>query len=128
MYRIYRNLHKRNWTVQHKTEKGWRKLDGYKTLTAPEAAFTISEKGRDRVRREGKKYVHAYAEVPSFQPISIHTADPLHWTISYNPYNDLGFSAKVDEEGMITANNLYYADNCVFAADGKIYAQYIYNN
>jgi len=56
--RIYWNLHKGMWSVQcAKT----RKVMGHATqVLVREAAFTVSEAGRQRVLKERKKNVHAF--------------------------------------------------------------------
>lgn len=61
MYRIYRNLHKSEYTVQHYIKGvGWRKLFGAKNISCINVKFKIYESGRQRVISEKKKNVHAF--------------------------------------------------------------------
>ena len=57
---VYRNLHKRCWSVVNRT--GRRLLLGHAgSLALGGAWFSLGAKGRDRVRREKRKNVHAGA-------------------------------------------------------------------
>lgn len=52
---VYWNLHKKCWSVRHKG----RVLFHAHHLRLEDCLFKVSEKGRQRVLSEGKKYVHA---------------------------------------------------------------------
>lgn len=52
---VYWNLHKKCWSVRHKG----RILFHTHNLMLEDCTFKVSEKGRQRVLKEGKKYVHA---------------------------------------------------------------------
>lgn len=133
-FRIYRNLHHKNWTVQAHNGKGWRKLVGLTALWVPgDVEFIIYTTGRDRVRAEGKKYVHAYAEVGVFQLTDVGYNYGLPFDISYNPYNDRGFTATEKEYDEASGGQdplLHRHDNLagtpsggtLFATDGHIYS------
>ena len=56
--KVYKNLTKDTWSIQdYKT----RKVIGYSdTIRLEDAKFIVSQAGRQRVLREGKKYVHAF--------------------------------------------------------------------
>ena len=86
--RVYYNLHKHTFSIQHKTSKGWRVRDYADEVMLKDVTFKVSEAGRQRVIREGRKNVHAYV---------IGTlVDELPETprkITYNPYR---FSSFVD--------------------------------
>lgn len=59
--RVYRNLTRNCWSVQHKVPgKGWRLLKHCDLITLKNAMPIVYESGRQRVINEGKKYVHAY--------------------------------------------------------------------
>ena len=59
--RVYRNLTKRCWSIQHKVPgKGWRLLKHANLVSLDNAFPLIQEAGRQRVIKEGKKYVHAF--------------------------------------------------------------------
>jgi hypothetical protein len=60
--RVYYNLNKSVWSVQHYIpKKGWRVREHLKSLILEDVEFKISEAGRQRVIFEGRKNVHAYA-------------------------------------------------------------------
>ena len=81
--RVYRNLHTGNWSVQtYRTEKnGWRVWKHVNTITLFAAVFKVSEAGRQRVIREGKKHVHAIVE-----GVVVKRAHGGYGRVSYNPY------------------------------------------
>ena len=57
--RMYWNLHKHLWSVQDC--KTGRVTDHVTALTLADAKFVVRPAGREKVRREGKKNVHAFA-------------------------------------------------------------------
>ena len=54
---VYWNLHKNLWSVRHKG----RVISHQGTVCLNNVTFRVQPAGRDRVRREGKKNVHAFA-------------------------------------------------------------------
>ena len=59
--RVYRNLTKRCWSIQlFIPGKGWRLLKHADLVSLDNAFPIVYEAGRQRVIREGKKYVHAF--------------------------------------------------------------------
>lgn len=58
--RVYRNLHREMFSIQAKTDKGWRVAGRAKWVQLFEPQAIVSEAGRQRVLRTGKKNVHAY--------------------------------------------------------------------
>ena len=56
--KVYKNLTRNTWSIQdYKT----RKVIGYSdNIRLENAKFVVSEKTRQRVLKEGKKYVHAF--------------------------------------------------------------------
>lgn len=114
--RVYRNLHKNVWSVQHYiTGTGWRLFDHYDEVKLENVYFHVSPAGRKRVLREKKKNVHAYAQgtkVSSFDAEETH--DPFK--IWYNPYKSgyfqsltgpIGFVERVEftSEGYVLGRN-----------------------
>jgi len=120
-YRIYRNLHHKTWTVQHKVPHvGWRKLESHKAIYVARADFTVSDAGRRRARLEGRKNVHAFAVVEDFWPMEDQSAlgrlmDVMEHTVTYSPFNGRGFTCDA-------MDNIQTANVCLFAWTGKIYA------
>ena len=58
-YRVYWNLHKKVWSLQDRTTG--RVRNHVTSFTLYDAKFVVRPAGRDKVRREGKKNVHAFA-------------------------------------------------------------------
>ena len=81
--RVYRNLTRECWSIQEKTSKGWRVIGHQHHLILKDARFIVSKAGQARVRREGKKYVHAYVEG---ELVSAIERPKSGRTIRYNPY------------------------------------------
>ena len=91
-YRIYRNLHKQTWTVQHYVKGvGWRKFYGAKQIACPfGGTFEVSATGAARAARERRKNVHAFF-LTSYTTSSIirRPAYGMPWTeVTYSPYTD----------------------------------------
>lgn len=119
-YRIYRNLHKKEWTVQNYVPgKGWRKLVGARCLSAPKTTFKVYERGQERVRQEKAKNVHAFALVDHY---TINDWEGLvrldGIVVGYNPYKHDGFY-EVERD----IDNVSAAFDVVFSEDGLIRAQ-----
>jgi hypothetical protein len=58
LVKVYRNLTKNTWSIQ---DAKTRKVIGYAdNIKLKDAKFVVSEKTRQRVLKEGKKYVHAF--------------------------------------------------------------------
>lgn len=121
-YRIYRNLHAKNWTVQHKIPGiGWRKAYGARELYAPSVDFVVSSAGRKRARAEKTKNVHAFAIANEVRPLG---DDDVAWdlfdtphiyVINYTPFDTNGFAA-------LPYANLIGATDCLFRTTGTIAA------
>lgn len=88
-FRVYRNLHRRTFSIQGfvSAKRGWRVIGHGDNFLLRDVTFKVSEAGRQRVLREGRKNVHAFAhgleivyDVPScFQPMQ-------PYPIGYNPF------------------------------------------
>jgi hypothetical protein len=86
--RVYFNLHRKQLSVQSKTDKGWRVWLHADKITLEDVEFKVSEAGRQRVLREKKKNVHAFIEgnlvldgIKKIEPRTL---------VSYNPYLPIG--------------------------------------
>lgn len=105
--RVYRNLHKNCWSIQSKTKKGWRLLRHATAVALADARYIVSQKGRERVLREQKKYVHAYVEGELLTDIhawkddyerdghyvaTVANLPPPNRPVLYNPYINTQFS------------------------------------
>ena len=107
-YRIYRNLHKHCWSIQafdHEYPFGQQGPKGRGRWVVVAHAdevwlrgpikFTVHASGRERVRREGRKYVHAYIEGTDYSDVRPQWAPPssgLWWEqVTYDPYVDNTF-------------------------------------
>lgn len=95
--RVYFNLHRKCFSVQHKTIKGWRLLKHVDNIFLKKVTFHVREAGRQRVLKEKKKNVHAWVE-----------GEEAAWSLAnipvfYNPYKAGNF---VNDRGV-----------AVFAAD-----------
>ena len=96
--RVYYNLNRSVWSVQHYIPgKGWRVREHLDSLVLENVEFKVSEAGRQRVIRESRKNVHAYAigelaARSTMPPLGVLVpADPTH-PISYNPYKGPHFT------------------------------------
>ena len=93
--RVYRNLHTQCYSVQtHIPGVGWRVNRHVDDITLVNAEFKISEAGRQRVRREHRKNVHAYVYGTPTDEVFDWDSHGSGWVrLSYNPYDDYGFQA-----------------------------------
>ena len=101
--RVYWNLHRKVWSVQDR--KTGRVINHAETLTLLNAKFVVRKSGQEKVRREGKKNVHAFAvgtTVPEKEQIS-------QWV--WRQYEGFG--------GRVVTYNPYKNDTFVFADTGE---------
>jgi hypothetical protein len=59
--KVYFNLHKKVWSILHMTPKGWRLWGHSPRVQLANVTWKVSEAGRQRVLRERRKNVHAFA-------------------------------------------------------------------
>jgi hypothetical protein len=114
--RCYWNLHRNCWSVQ---DAATRRVIGHATkLLIDGATFVVSETGRQRVLREGKKNVHAFAcgSLYAADWLDDHTFD---WTrgdsaysayalrygrdVTYNPFKGGTFVTRDDGAPIVVA-------------------------
>ena len=85
--RVYRNLHRKLYSIQTYIKgKGWRVTEYADSLSLRRVEFVVRDAGRERVRRENRKNVHAYVT-----GILTHLPDPYTFLdtsnrVSYDPY------------------------------------------
>ena len=79
--KVYKNLTKDTWSIQdYKT----RKVIGYsENIRLENPQFVVSEKTRQRVIKEGKKYVHAFVVG---ELVDTWKLTESYETVRYNPY------------------------------------------
>ena len=99
--KVYYNLHKHTFSVQTKTPKGWRVTDYADRLNLTDVEFRVSEAGRQRVLKEGRKNVHAFV-------IGTLTDEELDTPVdvSYNPYKAGFFYRKDNGEAVHSASKV----------------------
>lgn len=110
--RVYRNLHKDCWSVKDfdSSSPTYNRVIAHaKEVCLEDASFIVSEAGRQKVRRESRKTVHAYiqgvpcsgsTEVSDFAEVS---------EVKYNPYRDEGFIGRVPTEKVLEADFVFLA-------------------
>lgn len=110
-YRVYKNLTKKCWSVQHKKT---RKVVAYLDFFVMEdCKFIVSEKGRQRVIADSKKNVHAFVE----GKIKNTTNKPIVATnniVTYNPYKKSFFYLKDQpQKPLTTLSKMFFSDEGV---------------
>ena len=80
--RVYWNLHKKTWSIQDC--KSGLVVDHKDKVVLEIAKFVVRKGGQDRVRKEGKKNVHAFAVGYLATDQDSMREFPLYWRIKYN--------------------------------------------
>lgn len=96
--RVYWNLHSKIWSVQD--SKSGLVIDHVSHISLEDAKFIVRKGGQERVRREGKKNVHAFA-VGYITPLGDKYKDKTFkwYRVTYNPYkNDYFMLGKYEIE------------------------------
>ena len=112
--RVYRNLRDGCWSIQRKIPgKGWRVWLRWDYVVLDNAHFVVDEKGRNRVRKEGKKYVHAYC----YGTLMANTlgCNKHMVRVNYNPYRDDHFNTRNGE--------IIHADRVWLTNKGEVYCE-----
>lgn len=81
--RIYFNLHRKLFTIQRRTPKGWRVASHAQVISLSFPQFKVSEAGRQRVLREKRKNVHAFVE--GYHELAYMQLEEMQ-RVTYNPY------------------------------------------
>ncbi len=92
-YKVYYNLHLKTYSILgwDADKNGWRLKAYADNLVLTDVEFRVSEKGRQRVIKEKRKNVHAFAIAKVVQPISFDRVPDLivnkgYRSATYNPY------------------------------------------
>ena len=101
--RLYFNLRKRLFSLQHRTPKGWRLWKHVDNINLHFPEFKVSESGRQRVLRDRRKNVHAYVEGILSAPMCVDHDDLTR--VSYDPYKGNAFVIK--NSGVAIMNGRY---------------------
>ena len=81
LVKVYKNLTRNTWSIQ---DAKTRKVIGYsENIRLKDAKFVVSEKSRQRVIKEGKKYVHAFVVG---ELVDEWILKESFETVRYNPY------------------------------------------
>lgn len=124
--RVYWNLHKKCWSVQER-KSGW-VVDHGQYIVMHDVSFVVRKGGRERVLREGKKNVHAFA-CGTLKRIEKETegrltpedllANPYRDEVTYNPYKYNSFVWKETEEPVANSSSVIMVGGRVFASVDK---------
>lgn len=121
-YRVYRNLNKKCWSVQHRPGmglQGWRVLMHINAMLCTNVTFKVSEAGRQRVLSTGRKNVHAYACTDS---IYVYDSEPAiaDWEeITYDPRQHMSF-INIDTKQPVSS-----AKSVLLTSGGRVFAHHI---
>lgn len=106
---VYWNLHKSVWSVRHKG----RVISHQHVVCLSDTTFRVQPAGRDRVRREGKKNVHAFA-CGNYEPSSSYRDMQLGRKITYNPYKYDTFVYSDDLTPVEHCDRVYLSTNSMW--------------
>ena len=93
---VYRNLHTGKFSVRQGTVKFH-----CNSISLNEGRFNVAPAGNAKVRREGKKNVHA--TVSGYLDQDGHTVFNYRWEVVYNPYKYRNFVFKHTEMPVLAA-------------------------
>jgi hypothetical protein len=115
-FRVYRNLHKGNFSIQSYVEEkqGYRVTDRASSVMLEDCRFKIYESGRQNVIKEKRKSVHAYVEPMSYNHFKNEVDVSKFREIYYNPYK---YDSFVYKDNLEKANKV----NRVLAYNNKLY-------
>ena len=138
---VYRNLHNNTFSVRllrPRLGRGdysrWRlkgkvikHLENWMTLNLQNIKFAVQPAGREKVRREGKKNVHAFVRGTVIGAEDQHFKETFKekctQVIQYNPYQDEQFSTYlVDPDTGFTTYSPIRGANAVTLTQGTVYA------
>jgi CRISPR/Cas system-associated protein Csm6 len=117
---VYYNLHKHCWSVKAlEGPKRGRVIDHRHYLVLHNVQWRVGAKGRERVRREQRKHVHAGA-VGILAPeahVDMMAGGRQLVRVSYNPYTHETFREVVSQRPIHTSAGAYFCDKMVYAYD-----------
>ena len=124
---IYRNLHNDTFSIR-RNGKVVKHLANWQSIFLKDVKFAVQPAGREKVRREGKKNVHAFIRGTYLAPSTFpHTTSEFkakctEW-VSYNPYQDDHFTATVTApETTFTSYQDVHEAKLVTLTYGYVYA------
>lgn len=108
---VYWNLHRKVWSIRDRRTR--RVVCHAAGLTLDDVTFVVSAAGNARVRREGRKNVHAFARgtLVSFNGTPDDGADE----VTYNPYKHTTFVLRDDGTPVHTAARAWLGPRMVWA-------------
>ena len=111
--RVYRNLRDKCWSIQRKTPKGWRVWLRWDYVVLDDVHFVVEKSGQNRVRKEGKKYVHAYA----YGTLMANTlgCNEKMVRVNYNPYKNDHFQTR--------NGDVYQANRVWLTHQGEVFCE-----
>lgn len=98
---VYWNLHKGGWSVRNR--RTGRVIQVVPDLSLVNCEFVVQPAGREKVRREKRKTVHAFVR-GEYWPHFMHTPIDEVLGVTYNPYRDDTFIIRGE------GNPIYNAD------------------
>jgi hypothetical protein len=121
-FRVYRNLHRGNFSVQTylQEKKGYRVTDRVSTAILEDCSFRVYETGRQKVIKEKRKNVHAYVEPKSYRVINGDIDVSKFREIYYNPYDFDSFVYKDNLKKAEKVKSILTYDNKLYDVSNKL--------
>ena len=94
---VYWNLHKHVWSIRHKG----RVIAHRPSVVIEDGKFVVQPAGNAKVRREGRKNVHAFVRGEWCDSASL--ADGAYSAVIYNPYKYTSFVEAHSEQPIYSA-------------------------
>ena len=123
---VYRNLHNDTFSIR-RNGKVVKHLANWQSIFLKDVKFAVQPAGREKVRREGKKNVHAFIRGTYLAPSTFpHTTSEFkakctEW-VTYNPYQNDHFTATVtDPETTFTSYQDVHEAKLVTLTYGYVY-------
>jgi hypothetical protein len=122
---VYRNLHNNTFSIR-RNGKVVKHLENWMTLCLQDVKFAVQPAGREKVRREGKKNVHAYIRGTVIKAEEYNFSETFKercnlW-VTYNPYQNDSFISYVPISRDETRVTPIHKANLVTLNQGYVYA------
>ena len=134
--RVYWNLHKKCWSVQER--KSGLVVEHGQYVVMHDVSFVVRKGGRERVLREGRKNVHAFA-CGTLRRVERETegrltpedllANPYRKEVTYNPWKNESFVWKETGEPVHASSSVILREGRVSAAihaGGELWSDYVH--
>ena len=124
---VYRNLHNGCMSIR-RDGKVVKHLQPWQSLYLQNVTFAVQPAGREKVRREGKKNVHAFVRGQVILPSTMNCftetfKEKCKVVVTYNPYQNDHFTATVtDPETTFTSYQDVHEAKLVTLTYGYVYA------